>query len=266
MQSEFFTRHQTNYEELLNKKLKEFYVVIQMVSTELLLGEGTILEPTKITMLYGLDILGYRTIIGLYIENKEDNRYWLKEVEKIKQRGLKKVLYVSVEENNKRLEQAFKIVYNPYIKESINERVEKIAKYTQKKWASFGEQEITRAYLSSSKIEYEEQMKMLEEKYQDNYIGSLLLKDLKKQMDKEIEKPLLLRHMINSYASKRKFKNWVKKAEHEYDEIKDVEDLVAKKKDRFTTFERMRPYSKGKWSEILNEIYKTHFEEIKEYI
>ena len=52
MQSEFFKRHQTNYEELQNKKLNEFYVVVQMVSTELLLGEGTILQPSKVTMLY----------------------------------------------------------------------------------------------------------------------------------------------------------------------------------------------------------------------
>ena len=92
MQSEFFKSHQTNYEEIQNKKLKEFYVVVQMVSTELLLGEGTILEPSKVTMIYGLDILGYRTIIGMYIENREDNRYWLKELERVKQRGLKKVI------------------------------------------------------------------------------------------------------------------------------------------------------------------------------
>lgn len=146
------------------KKLKEFYVVVQMVSTEIMLGEGTILQSTKLTMLYGLDILGNRTIIGLYVENKEDNRFWLKEIEKIKQRGLKKILYVSVEENNKKLEQAFKIVYNPYVKESLNGKIEKVAKYTQKKWASFGEQEIIQAYFSNSKAEYEEQMKIIEEK------------------------------------------------------------------------------------------------------
>lgn len=266
MQAEFFTKHQTNYEEIQNKKLNEFYVVLQVVSTEILLGEGTILQRSKVTMIYGLDILGYRTIIGLYIENEEDNRYWLKEIEKIKHRGLKKVLYVSIEEDNKKLEQALKIVYNPCIKESLNKKIEKIAKYTQKKWASFGEQEIVKAYFSKSKEEYEEQMKILEEKYKDNYIGSMLIKDLRKEMDKEIEKPLLIRHMINSYASKRKLKNWVKMAEREYDEIKDIKDLVEKKKEKFTTFERMRPYSKGKWSEILNEIYKIHFEEIKEYI
>lgn len=266
MQSDFFTKRQTSYEEIQNKKLKEFYVVVQIVSTEIQLGEGPVLEASKVVMMYGLDILGYRTIIGLYKEKKEDNRYWINELEKVKSRGMKKVLYVSIEENNKRLEQAMKIVYNPKINESINEGVEKIAKYTQKKWASYGEREIIRAYLSESKEEYEKKMEEIEEKYKGNYIGSILIKEIKKRMIKDIEKPIVIRHMINSYASKRKFKNWIKKAEREYEEIRDIEDLVEKKKEKFTTFERMRPYSKEKWSEILNEIYKEHYEEIKEYI
>lgn len=42
-----------------------------MVITELLLGESIILDSSKVTMLYGFDILGYRTILGMYIENDE---------------------------------------------------------------------------------------------------------------------------------------------------------------------------------------------------
>lgn len=266
MQSDFFMKRQINYEEMQNKKLKEFYVVIQVVSTEIMLGEKTILEATKIYMIYGIDILGYRTIIGLYVEDKEDNRFWLKEIEKIKNRGLKKFIFLSIEENNKRLEQAMKIVYNPKIEESINERVRKIAQYTQKKWASAGEQEIIKAYLSETKQEYEEKMKIIEDKYSENRIGSMLIKELRQRMEQDIEKPLMLRHMINSYATKRKLINWLKKAEREYEEIKDIEDLVEKKKEKFTTFERMRPYSKEKWQEILNELISSEYEEIKEYI
>ncbi len=266
MQSDFFMKRQTNYEEIQNKKLRDFYVVLQVVSTEMMLGEKTILEASKIYMIYGIDILGYRTIIGLYIEDKEDNRFWLKEVEKIKNRGLKKFIFLSVEENNKRLEQAMKIVYNPQIEESINEKVRRIAQYTQKKWASAGEQEIIKAYLSETKQEYEEKMKIIEDKYSQNYIGSMLLKQLRQQMDKHIEKPVIIRHMINSYGTKRKLINWLKMAEREYEEIKDIKDLVEKKKEKFTTFERMRPYSKEKWQGILNELSKSHYEEIKEYI
>ena len=72
--------------------------------------------------------------------------------------------------------------------------------------------------------------------------------------------------MINSYATKRKLINWLKMAEREYEEIKDIEDLVEKKKEKFTTFERMRPYSKEKWQAILNELSAIHYEEMKEYI
>ena len=51
------SKRQSNYEELINKKLKEFYTVIQVVSVEILLGEGTILEKSKIYMIYGIDIV-----------------------------------------------------------------------------------------------------------------------------------------------------------------------------------------------------------------
>ena len=50
-------KRQSNYEELTNKKLKEFYTVIQVVSAEIPLGEGTILEKSRIYMIYGIDIV-----------------------------------------------------------------------------------------------------------------------------------------------------------------------------------------------------------------
>ena len=66
---------------------------------------------------------------------------------------MQKILYVSTE-RNKRLEQAFKIVYNPIMKISISEEVEKIAKYTQFKWKSDGERELVKAYISETEEEY----------------------------------------------------------------------------------------------------------------
>ena len=51
------SKRQSNYEELTNKKLKEFYTVVQVVSVEIALGEGTILEKSKIYIMYGIDIV-----------------------------------------------------------------------------------------------------------------------------------------------------------------------------------------------------------------
>lgn len=81
-----FPQRKTCYEEIQNKKLKEFYLVIQIVTFEKMLGKKPVLEPSKIYIIYGIDILGNRTVIGIYLEDKENTRYWLNELEKIKTR------------------------------------------------------------------------------------------------------------------------------------------------------------------------------------
>lgn len=258
-------QRKTCYEEIENKKLKEFYLVIQVVTIDMLLGKKPVLELSKIYIMYGIDILGNRTILGIYKEDKDNTRYWLNEIEKIKVRGLKKVAYVSLEKNN-RLEQALKIVYNPDIRESINERVERIAKYTPRKFAVLDEQEIMRAYVSETVEEYSKLMADIEEKYKDNAVGILLIKKLREQTDKDMKEPRELRHIINSYVTKRKIKDRMRKLSREYEEIENLEDLVEKNKEYFSMFERTRIYSRKQWSEILNKIYEIKKEEIQEYI
>ena len=81
-----YTSRKTCYEEIQNKKLKEYYVVVQVVSFDMLLGIKPVLEMSKVYLMYGMDTLGIRTIIGVYKEDKENNRYWLNEAEKIKSR------------------------------------------------------------------------------------------------------------------------------------------------------------------------------------
>ena len=45
------------YEEIKNKKLEEFYIVIQIVTIEIALGEKEVLEKSKIYMLYGINLI-----------------------------------------------------------------------------------------------------------------------------------------------------------------------------------------------------------------
>lgn len=170
-------------------------------------------------------------------------------------------------ENNKRLEQAFKIVYNSIMKISISEEVEKIAKYTQFKWKSEGERELVKAYLAETEEEYYKQMKEIKEKYVHNEIGLILIKEFEKNTEKDIKAiPKVIRHLICSYSIKRRTVNIAIRMTKEYEEIKDLKDFFEKKKEYFSTFEKTRMYSKKDWTEILNQIYKEKYEEIKEYV
>lgn len=175
-------------------------------------------------------------------------------------------MYVSTEKN-KRLEQAFKIVYNPIMNISISEEVEKIAKYTQFKWKAEGERELVKAYLSETEEEYYKQMKDIKEKYKTNEIGLVLIKEFEKNTEKDIKAiPKVIRHLICSYSIKRRTTNIAVRLMKEYTEIKDIEDFFEKKKEYFSTFEKTRMYSKPEWTKILNELYKEKYEEIKEYV
>lgn len=243
---QIYPKRKINYEELMNRKLKEFYVVIQMISVELFIGEGILLEKSKIYMMYDIDIHGRRDLIGIYIEEKSNNRYWLEEIEKLKRRGIKKVVYVSIE-GNKRLEQAFKIIYNAEIRISINDEVEKIATYTQYRWKSVGEQELVNLYLSDNEREYKERLKELKNKYQENNIGIVLIDKFDEKIKSKVMREAIeIRHLISSYSCKRKLKQVMLRAEKEFEEIKSLEDLVEKEKEYFALFENTRSYSKEK--------------------
>lgn len=263
---QLYPKRKINYEEIMNRKLKKFYIVIHVITVNLFIGEGVLLEKSKVNMMYGIDIHGRRDIIGLYIEEKGNNRYWLEEIEKLKYRGIKKVLYVTTE-NNKRIEQAYKIIYNAEVRMNVNEEVEKIAKYTQYRWKSIGEQELIKMYLSETEEEYIEKLNELKEKYKENKIGTMLIEQFDKKIRGKVEKePIEIRHLISSYSCKRKLKQVILRTEKEYEEIKSLEDLVEKEREYFLLFENTRTYSKEKWTNMLNKIYQEKYEEIEEYI
>lgn len=144
--------------------------------------------------------------------------------------------------------------------------MQKIATYTQYRWKSAGERELVKAYLSETEEEYKEKMKEIKEKYKNNQIGLMLIKEFEENTEKRIREPKAIRHLICSYSTKLNLKRMVRNVENEYAEIKNLEDLFEKRREYFTTFERTRIYSKLEWTEILNELIKIKYEEIKEYV
>lgn len=45
------------YEEIKSKKIEEFYIVIQILTIDIALGEKEVLEKSKIYMLYGINLV-----------------------------------------------------------------------------------------------------------------------------------------------------------------------------------------------------------------
>ena len=176
-------------------------------------------------------------------------------------------MYVTMDEN-KRLEQAIKIIYNPIVKISVNKYVEKISEYVSKReWPSMQERELVRAYLSETEEEYHEKIKEIKERHKDNQIGIKLIEEFEEKFKKQIQEDSKeVRHLICSYSIRTNMKRQLRNVERDYAEIKDLEDLFKKRQEYFRTFERTKSYSKEDWTKILNRVYEEKYEEIKGYV
>ena len=80
--------------------------------------------------LIGIDLKGFRQFINIYQDRVNNNRFWLDCFESLKSRGLKNVLFISVD-NNRNLRRTAKIAFPDVIfVDSLTSIIPKFYKYT----------------------------------------------------------------------------------------------------------------------------------------
>ena len=81
------------------RRLDDIYLVIYAIKNEINIKKGEYIEKEDIYTLVGIDKKGFRTLINVYTDRKNNNRYWLDCFETMKSRGIKKILFLSVDNN-----------------------------------------------------------------------------------------------------------------------------------------------------------------------
>ncbi|MBR3229728.1 MAG: transposase, partial [Bacilli bacterium] len=96
--------------ECSKRKLDEMFIVIYAIKNEVNIKKGEYIEKAVIYTFVGIDNKGYRQLINVYQDRINNNRYWLDVFESLKGRGLKELLFLSVD-NNKNMKRAAKIAF-----------------------------------------------------------------------------------------------------------------------------------------------------------
>lgn len=118
---------------MFKKKLDELYVVIHAIKNEINIKKADYIEKAIIYTFVGVDTKWYRQLIDVYQDRTSDNRYWLDCFEILKSRGLKKILFLSVDDN-KNMKRAAKITFSDIIfVDSPTDIVPKFYKYTSER-------------------------------------------------------------------------------------------------------------------------------------
>lgn len=243
--------------ECSRRRLDETYLVIYAIKNEINIKKGDYIEKSDVYSLIGIDLKGFRQFINIYQDRVNNNRFWLDCFESLKSRGLKNVLFFSVD-NNKNFKRTAKIAFPDVVfVDSLTNIIPKFYKYTAERDARRLASKLHSLYVHKTLTEYKEAIKTFSETYNNSIHQKLIekylcnIEYLYKYSDNI--RTLLFKHTANfefydrirlSFNSNS---NYVLDLNEIYDKLGNVNDYFG-----FTSFK------KREWTLILNDLIQLY--------
>jgi len=239
------------------RKLDELYVVIHAIKNEVNIKKADYIEKAIIYTLVGIDIKGYRQLIDVYQDKTNNNRYWLDCFETLRSRGLKKVLFLSVDDN-KNMKRAAKIVFSDIIfVDSPTDLLPKFYKYTSERNGRQVGSKIFMLYTQKTLNDFKEKFDVFKNTY-NNVIHQKLIQKYLCNVEGLYKyssniRHLLFKHSANVYLYDRirlgfnQRSCYINKIEEIYENLGELTDYFG-----FTSF------NKRDWTLILNDLIQMY--------
>ena len=239
------------------RRLEDTYLVVYAIKNEINIKKGEYIEKEDIYTLVGIDKKGFRTLINVYPDKKNNNRYWLDCFENLKVRGIKNILFLSVDDN-KNIKKAAKVSF-PTITfiDSITDIMPKFYKFSYEKNAREIGSKLHNLYVQKTLTDFKEQFKKFKERY-NNVIHQKLIEKYLTNIESLYKysvniRKLLFRHSANIYLYDRirlsfnSQKSYVNNLEEVYEKLGGMDDYFG-----FTSFK------KNEWILMLNDIIQLY--------
>lgn len=239
------------------RKLDNTYLVVYAIKNEINIKKGDYIEKEDIYTFVGIDKRGFRTLINVYSDRKNNNRYWLDCFESLKTRGIRNILFLSVD-NNKNLKRSAKVAFpNIIFTNSLTDIMPKFYQFSYEKSAKEIGSKIRDLYIQNTITDYKETFKKFKERY-NNVIHQKLIEkylnniELLYKYSVNIRK-LIFRHTANIYLYDRirlnfnSQKDYVNNINEVYDKLGSMNDYFG-----FTSFK------KNEWILMLNDLIQLY--------
>ena len=239
------------------RKLDNTYLVVYAIKNEINIKKGDYIEKEDIYTFVGIDKRGFRTLINVYQDRKNNNRYWLDCFESLKTRGIRNILFLSVD-NNKNLKRSAKVAFpNIIFTDSLTDIMPKFYQFSYEKSAKEIGSKIRDLYIQNTITDYKETFKKFKERY-NNVIHQKLIEkylnniELLYKYSVNIRK-LIFRHTANIYLYDRirlnfnSQKDYVNNINEVYDKLGSMNDYFG-----FTSFK------KNEWILMLNDLIQLY--------
>ena len=249
-----------------NRELEKLYINVFILEEETYVRIKEKIKKQKIYIFIGINLKGYKDIIGVFIPEEETTGYWMREISNIKERGIEELFMVSMI-NNKWIKKVIKMNYPEVIyAPSMIEIYNKTQNYIARKDHRIIMREISRIYKSKTKEEGEEIYNKLKELYRENKLLNLIIDKYIKEIFEMFKYSHEARNITSNTDSYNKIRNrirWKIKKQELFENIKELENYlyeILKIEE-----EKWHPSIK-KWDKIIDEMDCNLSEKIIELI
>ena len=248
------------------KELEKLYVNIFIIEEETYVRKNDEIKKQKIYIFIGLNLKGYKDIIGIYTPEVETTGYWIGEISNMKARGVEEIFMISMI-NNKWLKKVIKMNYPEVIMTpSMVELYNKTQKYIARKDHRIIMRELGRIYKSETLEEAKEIYTKLKEEYKENkLIIQIIDKYIKEifELFKYSHQARVITSNTDSYNKMRNRISWkIKKIEL----FKSPAELKTYLSEILQEEESKWKPSIKRWDKIINEMDCNLSEKILELI
>ena len=243
--------------ECSKRRLDETYLVVYAIKNEINLKKSEYIEKSDIYTLIGIDTKGYRQFINIYQDRTNNKRFWLDCFEALKARGLKNILFLSVD-NNKNMKRTAKIAF-PDITfvDSLTDIVPKFAKYTVEKDARKLASKLHSLYTHRTLTECNEDLKRFSDVY-NNVIQQKLIQKYLNNMDNLYKYSQYIRLLLFKHSANMKFYDTIRllfNSNNNYiSQIDEIYDKIGQTSDYFGFIS----FKKREWILILNDLIQLY--------
>ena len=239
--------------EYTKMKLSDTYIVVYAIRNTINIKKNDYIEQCDIYSLVGINTKGYRQLLNIYQERNNNNHYWLDCFESLKTRGVKNILFLSID-NNKNMKRTAKIAFPGIIfVDSITDIIPRFYKYSSDRSSHRVSGRLHNLYVQKTLTDYYNTFDIFKSEY-NNVIHQKLIDKYLKNIETIYKysvniRKLLFKHTanINLYDKIRLIfdnnKSYINDISEIYEKLGNTNDYFG-----FTSF------PKKEWNLIINDL------------
>lgn len=255
-----------NLNDFQKRKFNKCYISIYVITKDIKIRTDTCITNKKMFVLFGLDLMGSRQILGIYFENENDSRFWLEKFEDFYARNLRDILFF-VTPPHKNIERCIKIVYNNVkIIHSPDTVFDTITRFFADHPSRKMKVALKDLFLAPNYERYRINFEVFKDVYIDNRIILIMLEKKQQDIDKFYENSQQLRILFYPFYTIHEMKKFLNKLKTKDTLCTSINEVIEFCVPYINSFEIGRNYSKQEWLELINLLYETYPEKMEEYL